>query len=106
MLHQLDEEILHTPMPTEYENEKMWILCKDCHAVSKINVYLMSKCFPKFRVLCPEIESMPVNVSPIALLADCRTEHAWCYVKSISCLKKIANRFTCLSPLLRLVTCA
>jgi len=33
--HELDEEIANTPMPEEYRNVMVWILCKDCHKVSE-----------------------------------------------------------------------
>jgi len=33
--HELDEEIANTPMPEEYRNILVWILCKDCHQVSE-----------------------------------------------------------------------
>ena len=32
----LDNEIAVTPMPTEYENFFVDILCKDCHEVSEL----------------------------------------------------------------------
>jgi len=34
---ELDEEIASTPMPVEYRDQKVWILCKDCHKVREIS---------------------------------------------------------------------
>lgn len=36
----LDNEVLSTPMPKEYENFYVDILCKDCHQVSQ-NVFIL-----------------------------------------------------------------
>ena len=29
----LDQEIERTPMPDEYKDTKLWVLCRDCHKV-------------------------------------------------------------------------
>jgi RING finger/CHY zinc finger protein 1 len=43
--HELDEEIAHTPMPEEYRNIMVWILCKDCHKVSESQFHVIGlKC--------------------------------------------------------------
>jgi len=41
----LDNEILVTPMPKEYENFYVDILCKDCHEVSNVKFHVVGlKC--------------------------------------------------------------
>ncbi|XP_039272006.2 RING finger and CHY zinc finger domain-containing protein 1-like [Styela clava] len=44
----LDEEIAVTPMPDEYANTLIWILCKDCQGVSNVRFHVLglkcSKC--------------------------------------------------------------
>jgi RING finger and CHY zinc finger domain-containing protein 1 len=36
----LDEEVENTPMPEEYENMKVDILCRDCHATSYVKFHV------------------------------------------------------------------
>ena len=31
---EIDNEIANVPMPEEYQNTKIWILCRDCHQVA------------------------------------------------------------------------
>uniref|UniRef100_H2Z9L1 RING finger and CHY zinc finger domain-containing protein 1 n=1 Tax=Ciona savignyi TaxID=51511 RepID=H2Z9L1_CIOSA len=41
----MDEEIASTPMPPEYADHKVWILCKDCHSVSEVRFHVLGlKC--------------------------------------------------------------
>lgn len=41
----LDQEIAATPMPEEYANKLMWILCKDCQETSEVKFHVLGmKC--------------------------------------------------------------
>jgi RING finger/CHY zinc finger protein 1 len=41
----LDHEVATTPMPSEYKDFKVQILCKDCHKESKVNFHVIGlKC--------------------------------------------------------------
>lgn len=42
---QMDQEIVSTPMPEEYRNVQLYILCKDCHKESKVLYHIIGlKC--------------------------------------------------------------
>nr|XP_002131327.1 RING finger and CHY zinc finger domain-containing protein 1 [Ciona intestinalis] len=41
----IDEEIANTPMPPEYADHKVWILCRDCQEVSEVKFHVLGlKC--------------------------------------------------------------
>lgn len=45
MWRQLDQEILRTPMPADYNNFNVTILCRDCHKESKVRFHILGlKC--------------------------------------------------------------
>merc|ERR1711988_761388 len=42
---QIDDEIAHTPMPEEYRDFKVFVLCKDCHHTTQVNFHVLGlKC--------------------------------------------------------------
>eukprot|EP00252_Welwitschia_mirabilis_P010382 TRINITY_DN23625_c0_g1_i1.p1 TRINITY_DN23625_c0_g1~~TRINITY_DN23625_c0_g1_i1.p1 ORF type:complete len:268 (+),score=21.10 TRINITY_DN23625_c0_g1_i1:130-933(+) len=57
---QLDLEIAATPMPEDYQNKMVWILCNDCNAFSEVQFHIIAqkclKCnsYNTRQTRCPE----------------------------------------------------
>ncbi|XP_033738055.1 RING finger and CHY zinc finger domain-containing protein 1-like [Pecten maximus] len=66
----IDEEILHTPMPEEYKDYIVQILCRDCHKESSVLFHVLGlKCqecgsYNTCRTAEPEVEQDDVSAKP------------------------------------------
>ena len=62
---QLDEEIANTPMPDEYKNSHLEILCRDCHKVNPQQKLSIDQCLS---ILQYEVQGSNLIVTNEALL--------------------------------------